>query len=243
VRLHAPARGALAALLVGALAWALRLPDARAAAVEEGDAPDARVVRITADRVAVRYYAPETGGSARPRFITERTLALEARLEALSDQAAVGAVYPDRYVRAALERHVAEDLLAALMVEAGTEPPDLPRQAEDARAGLIERVGGAAVLDAALAAEGLTPAELEAILRRRVRAAFYVDQRLSPILHSSDEQLREVYRTSAHPFKSLKFEEAREPLARWFVAERLRVAENAFLQAARARVKIMIVPK
>ena len=50
-------------------------------------------------------------------------------------------------------------------------------------------------------------------------------------------------RESRLGFKSMKFEEAREPLSRWFVAERLRVAENAFLQAARARVKIVIVPK
>ena len=41
--------------------------------------------RATIDRVAVRYYAPETGGSGHPRFVSERMLAFEARLDALAD--------------------------------------------------------------------------------------------------------------------------------------------------------------
>jgi hypothetical protein len=200
--------------------------------------------RATIDRIAVRFYAPETGGSSRPRFITERMLAFEARIEGLVDEGAqAGQPYQDRYIRAAMERHVAEDMLAALMVEAGTEPPDLPRQADEARAGLIERIGGASILLAAQQAEGIDDTEVDAILRRRVRAAFYIDRHISPILRLTEEQLREVYRTSSHPFKHLRFEEARGPLERWFVTERVRVAENAFLQAARARVKIVVVTK
>jgi len=199
--------------------------------------------RVLVDRVAVRFYAPETGGSSRPRFISERTLALEARFEALTDESAASAAYQERYLRAAMERHVAEEILATLMVEQGREPLDLQRQVEDWRAGLVQRIGGPAVLRAALADEGIEDGELDQILRRRVRAANYVDRSLTPILHPSDEQLREVYRTTSHPFKSMKYEDARLPLQRWFVAERLRVAETEFLQAARTRVKIVAVPK
>jgi hypothetical protein len=205
--------------------------------------PATKAPRVTLDRVVVRFYSPETGGSSHPRYITERTLAFEARFEALNDESAVSAAYEERYVRAAMERHVAEEILATLMVEQGIEPLNLPRQVDEWREGLLQRIGGVDALRAAEQAEGIDDDELEAILRRRVRAAVYVDKSITPILHPNDEQLREVYRTSSHPFKGLKFEDARVPLLRWFVAERLRLAESAFLQAARTRVKIVVVTK
>ena len=206
-------------------------------------APPTKAPRVTLDRVAVRFYAPETGGSSHPRYITERTLAFEARFEALNDESPITAAYEERYVRAAMERHVAEEILATLMVEQGTDPLNLPRQVDEWRQGLLQRIGGVDALRAAEQAEGIDDDELEAILRRRVRAAFYVDKSITPILHPSDEQLREVYLTSSHPFKAMKFDDARVPLLRWFVAERLRLAESAFLQAARTRVKIVVVTK
>ena len=60
---------------------------------------------VVADRVAVRWFSPETGGAARPRFLTERELGLFARIEALVEQIPVEAdVYPERYARAAVDR-------------------------------------------------------------------------------------------------------------------------------------------
>ncbi len=194
------------------------------------------------DGVVVRYYAPETGGSLRPRFVTTRTLAFEARLEALGEEPGrAGLGYQERHVRLALEHHIAEELLASLAIQGGSEPTDLPHMTADARAALLQRVGGEAALLAAAQAEGVDSVEVDAMLRRQARAAFYVDRNVSPILRPSEEQLREVYRTTAHPFKSRKFEEARDDLLRWFVAERLRVAEAAFLQTARSRVKIVVL--
>ena len=38
---------------------------------------------ITSDAVVVRFHSPETGGAARPRYVTARALAYEARLVAL----------------------------------------------------------------------------------------------------------------------------------------------------------------
>ena len=81
--------------------------------------PPEAIARVTIDRVAVRFYSPETGGSARPRFISERTLACEARFEALADDNSVAAAYEERYLRAAMERHVAEEILATLIIEQG----------------------------------------------------------------------------------------------------------------------------
>ena len=71
--------------------------------------------RIVVDRTVVRFHAPETGGTAQPRFITERTLAFEARLEAMAGTPeGIGDGYQEHDVRAAVERHVAEELLAGL---------------------------------------------------------------------------------------------------------------------------------
>jgi hypothetical protein len=219
------------------LGLALLVP---AAAAHAEGAPTAHA---TMDRVAVRYYAPETGGSARPRFVSERLLAFESRLEALGDQAPGAASYEDRFVRAALDRHVAEDMLSALAVQSGTTPQDLPALSEEERKGLVERVGGEGALRAAMTVEGIDDADLYAMLRRRVRAAWYVDRALTPLLRPTDEQLREVFRTSAHPFKNMAFDSVRPALARWFVEERLRAAETTFLQAARARVRVVVVTR
>jgi hypothetical protein len=195
------------------------------------------------DRVAVRYYAPETGGSARPRFVSERMLAFEARLDALAEQAPESAMYDDRFVRAALDRHMAEDMLAALAVQSGTLLQDLAALADEERTELLERIGGSGALKGAMAAEGIDDSELESLLRRRVRAAWYIDRAITPLLRPTDEQLHEVFRTAAHPFKNQSFEAVRPALARWFVEERLRAAETSFLQVARARIQVVVVPR
>jgi hypothetical protein len=199
--------------------------------------------RATIDRVAVRYYAPETGGSGHPRFVSERMLAFEARLDALTEEANDKDAYEDRFVRGALDRHVAEDMLSFLAVQSGATPKDLASLADDERTGLLERIGGEEALRRAMTAEGIDDSEVDAMLRRRARAAIYVDRALMPLLRPSDEQLREVFRTSAHPFKNQPFEAVRPALARWFVEERLRAAETTFLQVARARVRVIVVPR
>jgi hypothetical protein len=212
-------------------------------ALPAGAEPPARPLEhAVVDAAVVRFYAPETGGSSRPRFVGERMLAFEARLEALAEQASTPAEpYQERHVRVAFEHHIAEELLASLAIQGGTDPPDLPHMATDAKAALTQRVGGEVALRTAAAAEGIDGGEVDTMLRRQARAAYYIDRNVAPLLHPSDEQLREVFRTSAHPFKSRKYEDARLDLERWFVAERLRVTEASFLQTARSRVKVVIL--
>jgi hypothetical protein len=225
------------AALAGALALALSGSLARADGPAAPAAPHA-----TVDRIVARYYSPETGGSSRPRFVSERTLAFEARIEALAEQAAPSTAYEDRFVRAALDRHVAEDMLSALAVQSGSAP-ELSRLADQERTGLVERVGGKEALAAAMREEGIDDSELDALVRRRARSAWYVDRALTPLLRPSEEQLREVFRTAAHPFKNRTFDDARPALERWFVEERLRAAETTFLQEARARVRVVVVTR
>lgn len=191
------------------------------------------------DRVAVRFVAPETGGSARPRFLTERELAFFARMEGMIEQVAIEAdVYPERYVRSATDRLVARAMLAALYIHGGVEPPDLPRLTLEQRAELADRVGGNAVLEEAMEREGITEAELITFLRDQVRAAHYVDRAVTPILPVTEDQLRETFRATLHPFRGGKYEDVKPKLRRWLVTERLRAVELEFLQSARTRIRI-----
>src|SRR5262245_59978568 len=77
------------------------------------------------DRVVVRWSAPETGGIGKPQFIFQRELAFEARLESLADPDPEGGPYHDRHVRAALDRHIAETLLASLPATPAPPPKEV----------------------------------------------------------------------------------------------------------------------
>jgi len=196
---------------------------------------------VTADRVAVRYMTPETGGMAHPRFITDRTLALFARFEAMSEQVPMPeAGYPERYVRSALDRLVARSMLAGLLRQRGTEAPDLPRRAREARAELADRVGGPRALDEAMKREGIDDDELMALLNEQIRAATYIDKAITSILTVTEDSLREAYRGAVHPYRNLKYEDARERLRVWVATERQRATELEFLQSARARITVIV---
>ncbi|MGH7437931.1 MAG: hypothetical protein ACRENE_19805, partial [Polyangiaceae bacterium] len=80
----------------------------------------------------------------------------------------------------------------------------------------------------------------DSLLRRQALAAWYIDRAVTPVLDPTDEQLREVFRTSAHPFRGQAFEAVRTRFAQWLVVDLVRAAEGAFLQAARSRVKVVI---
>lgn len=197
---------------------------------------------VVADRVVVRFVSPETGGAAKPRFFTERELAFFTRVEALLEQSPIEANdYPERYVRVASDRLVARAMLAGLMVQRGVEPPDLQRLTMEARAELEARLGPPHVLADAMKKEGLEEEELLSFLRDEVRATYYVDHAISPIVAVTEDSLRAAYRSMVHPFRREKFDDVRVKLRRWLVIERLRAAELEFLQAARARIKIVTV--
>lgn len=236
----------------GAGAWAAIASTVGAALLAAP--PQARADTVV-DRTAVRFFAPETGGADHPRFVLQRTLAFEARLEAMGagetggeSAAGLGEGAGDREVRAALDHDMAEQVLATLAQKviddspADKRPPPSEIESVTRRmtAALEQRLGGRARIDAAAAAEQLDGAEVEALLARGGLAAWYLDRSVAPLLHPSDEQLREVYRTAAHPYRGRPFEQVRDALEQWFVLDRVRVAEAAFLQAARSHVKVVV---
>jgi hypothetical protein len=200
--------------------------------------------RILLDRVAVRFAAPDIGGTRSPRFIYERTLAFEARLEALADSQRTGSRhtgYRERHVRAALERHVAETLLASLRIDPEPTSAELARLTDAARGLLEQRVGGAHVITDAARAEGIEPREVLAMLRRQARASSYLDRMVAPMLAPSEAELRSVHRAGQTPFTGLTYAEAKGALRRWYVGFRLNQAVAAFFQNARSRVEIVVL--
>jgi hypothetical protein len=230
------ARATLAWLVVSCIAR-----DARSATANHG----------VVDRTAARFYAPETGGAEYPRFVFERILSFEARLVAMAEAPdGIGDAYDERDVREALDHHIAEEILSSLADKLIADSPPGKRPTAENLATIERNVGGAFVehlggrerIDTAAAAEHIDRPEVDAMLRRVAFAAWYVDRALTPLLHPSEEQLREVFRSSPHPYRGQPFDQVRAPLGRWFVIERVRVAESTFLQAARSRVRIIITP-
>jgi hypothetical protein len=207
------------------------------------------------DRVVYVFHAPETGGPLSPRAIFERELAFEARVEALA--AAEPLIdetghYAARHLRAALDRHVATELLAHLPVERSktlaqhdcdgparpNDEDDIARRVLLARAVLTARVRGAESLRAAAEAEGLSEAEVARLLRREALAARYLDVMVTPMLAPNDAELRELHRATANPFRARPFEAARCDMRRWVIGQRLSAALLSFLQSSRVRVHL-----
>ena len=205
-------------------------------------AGSARAESVTLDRALVRFYAPETGGVEHPRFIYERRLAFEARLEALADQdRGAEEAYRDRHVSAALERHVSEVLLASLRIEPEPSEPMLARQVELARKLMSDRVGGDEALLQAERAEGISSAELSSILRRQARASLYLDRMVAPMLRPSDAELEAIQRSAPAALQNEPFLRVKPLLLRWYVSKRLQSAMSSFFQEARTRVTITLL--
>ena len=203
----------------------------------------ARAAPVTLDRTVVRFDAPETGGTSRPQFVFERELAFEARIEALadSDRSERRSAYLDRHIRSALERHIAEELLAHLPMDPEPERDEIARRVAVARSILEQRVGGSAELAGAARAEGLDAGEVDRLVVREARASLYLDRMVAPMLEPSEAELRDVHRATSNPFRAQRFDEIAEPLRRWFVGQRLEAALGAFYQNARARVHLVIL--
>jgi hypothetical protein len=222
----------------------MRLRVLAGAVLSLGAAPTALYAGVSVDRATVRFDAPETGGVATPQFVFERELAFEARLEALadSDRAERSKPYLDRHVRAALERHIAEELLSHLAVDPEPSPEELRRRTSAALGVLEQRVGGAEALHEAADAEGLDADEVDAFVLREARASLYLDRMVAPMLEPSEAELREVHRSTANPFRGQRFDDVVSSLRGWYVAERLEAALAAFYQNARGRVHTVVLP-
>jgi len=196
------------------------------------------------DRAVVRFYAAETGGVASPQFIYERELAFEARLEALTDKsfrAQPRLPFRERHIRAAMERHISETLLAALRIDRPPEESELRVRALQSRQAWVSRVGGELALADAASAEGWSPAELLRMFRRQARASFYVDRMITPMLKPSRAELESLHRSAETPFRGKAFRDVEPLLRHWYVSRRVSVALQGYFQNARARIHITLL--
>ena len=231
-------------LLVRAVGFVASLLCAGASArADESAKPPANQGVTLLDRVVVRWSAPETGGPGKPQFIFERELAFETRLEALGDADPDPGTYPDRHVRAALDRHIAETLLSTLPVMPTPTPREIAARAEAARAILEQRVHGRGRLIAAAAIEGISSDELDTLLRREAKASLYIDRMVAPMLEPSLVELRALHRSGTTPFKDEDFDKAQPALVRWVVGQKVSAALETFYLNARSRVTLVMIRK
>ena len=197
------------------------------------------------DRTVVRFSAPEVGGATSPRFIFQRFLAFEARLEGLADSSwepRPGEPYLERHIRAAIERHVGEVLLSSLHIDPEPTADELKQQTAAARLMVLENIGGEVPLRSAATAEGIAPREILGLFRRRARASLYLDRMVAPMLRSSERELREIYSTAPSRLRAIPFEDARDALERWYTGRRLAGALEDYFESSRARLRITILP-
>lgn len=201
---------------------------------------------IFIDRAVVRFESSELGAAEHPRFIFERVLAFEARLEALAEAQRglpydEAVPYEDRHIRSALERHVTEEILASLPMDPPLSKADLGARQIPTLLMFQNLVGGRQpLLDAALA-EGLEAEDLDALVERRARASLYLDRMVAPMLNPSDAELREVHRTEPTPFRNQPFAQVIAQLRPWYISNHLSSALAAFFRSARARIRIVVL--
>ncbi len=214
-----------------------------------GEAPVAdsssAAAKLTVDRVVVRFTAPEIGGAKRPRFIYERVLSFEARLEALADATFAPTPelpYRDVHLRSALERHVAETILESLQVVPALSTEEIQERVQAARVSEAMRVGGAQALSNAAREDGLEPREVLRVMQRKARASLYLDRMVAPMLQPSPAELQSLHQSGRTPFSRDPYEVIEEELERWYVARKLREAVLSYYEGARARVNLVVVP-
>jgi len=197
---------------------------------------------VTLDRAVVRFSAPETGGAAGPRFVFERVLGFEARLAALADpghQPARNGAYTEHHLRAALERHIAETLLASLRIDPAPSNQTIEAQMRLAESMLTAEVGGPEALRLAARAELIDTQELRRLYRRRALASLYLHQMVAPMLTLNDSELRELYTKT--PLASEPFDEVKPALRRMYVSRALAEAVTTSFQNAPSRLRVTIL--
>jgi hypothetical protein len=229
----------LRAILLGAATASVLTSDAQAQDGQSRTANTASTTvasKIVVDRAIARVTAPETGGRTKPQLITERIAMFAAELEARTEGSPMEEA--TSLLPLVLDRLVGDMLLAALLVERGSDPTNLPEERKRLKADWMRNVGGEANLLAARTRHGISEDELDTLIDRRFRAMTYVDRYLEPLMKPTDTALFQAFRTSAHPYRGERFEDAKERFERYFVQDRYRALALDFVRSARNRVRL-----
>ncbi len=200
------------------------------------DKPRSRVILV--DRVIARWTSSERGLTAEPHAVYARELAFEARLEAIASGEPPDVPLSERHIRAALNRHIAESLLALLPIDPKPTPEVIAARATAAATVLDARVGGADKVAAAAVKEGISSDEIAALLRRSARASLYLDRMVAPQLEPTRTELLELHASGTTPYSQEPFDKVESELRRWALAQRLNDALDTFYQRSRSRVVV-----
>lgn len=208
-----------------------------------GFAPRALAAPVEVDRVLLRWHVADPGQRSRVESIFERELAFEARIEALASGAAEDASLTERHVRAALNRHVAEGLLASLPLDPAPTSAEVEARAKLVRSYLLVRVGDEDRLERAAEKEGISDAEIGRMIRRSARASLYLERMVAPQIAPTQSELVDLHKSGATPFSDRPFTEVEDALGRWVTADRLTKALEAYYQKARNRIVVVWTKK
>lgn len=206
--------------------------------------PSGSSTPIVLDRVVARFSAPEAGGVRAPRYVFERELAFEARLVALGDASfepradAAGGAYRRHHLQAALERHIAEELLSSLSISPKPTEAEILAQTDAARLMAERQARGSERFNQAAGAEQIGRLELRHLFRRRALASLYLDRMVAPMLDPPEFVLVRVHRHEQSPFSSRPFAEVRAQVRDWYVGRELSLAVANYYQNARSRMRL-----
>lgn len=203
--------------------------------------------KLVAERTVARFQDPEASdASMAQRFVFERELLIEAWLVAYerAPLSAAPTAYDDKSLRAALDRHLIDEVLA-------TRPLPPKHEARVLAATLVARkviedsVGGAERLNAALTGafgrKVTAPevAELDIIVRRRARAEIWLEVAVAPPIEPTLVELAAFHPKTPELIAKAPFDAERvRPHAR---AARLREFANTYLQLIRSKLQLEIL--
>ncbi|MFO0611288.1 MAG: hypothetical protein U0414_01780 [Polyangiaceae bacterium] len=193
---------------------------------------------VLVDRIVVRWSTTDRGVTNKPQIIFARELAFEARLEAMAGGEPPDAAVTERYLRAALNRHISESLLSLLPVDPEPTVDEIAKRADAASSVLEARVGGMDKIAKALELEGLSVDELAAIHRRSARASFYLDRMIAPQIEPTRQELVDLQASGTTPYTKEPFDKVEEKLRRWLLAQRLNDTLDSFFQKSRSKIVV-----
>ncbi len=198
------------------------------------------------DRVVCRFADPESVGADSMRFVMMRELIVEAWLVAF-ERVPSGrpSSFDDKQLRAALERHVIEQVLSDRLTESSATKEAIAKGEGEARMALTITLGDGRLAEVLTVAGGGVAGsgapELAAILKRRARAELYLELAVAQPVTLTEGDLRAAHAKAPPSLAKKPFEDAVPELRIHLRSLRLREASQAYYQAVRGRVKLEIV--
>jgi hypothetical protein len=149
-------------------------------------------------------------------------------------------VLPPALLRATFDELLGEALISGEAQRLALEAPAATDLAAERRR-FVARAGGEARLASLLETLGVSPRELQAIVRRRAVVSAFLRANLEGTLEVTPSELERAYQEEDHPFRDQPFELAREPLRAWLAQLRLEQSVSKWVDSLRARTPHRVI--